>query len=112
MGRLHVDQRSDGPIPHFELCFAPDDLPNASHVLQACGLDASGYDWQELVVHAIDLDAPMLQTIELDSEAELFCARSSNREALETLRENLCDLLRDRQRLRRLARRIAQRVST
>jgi len=62
-------------------------------VFAAHSLQGSGYDWQSAVHAALLERAPLLERFRFDSEAGMFCAYGTDREALGEVAATLESLL-------------------
>ena len=68
------------------------DFPRAA-ALEARGREANGYVWQALVLYIIQNEAPQyLDALSFDPEAGMFCAVSSNLDALRAVARALAKL--------------------
>jgi hypothetical protein len=69
-------------------------------VFEAAGHSGNGYSWEAVARHLLENELePIADPIDLDSEADLFCASGPNRKVLERLGERLAELARHPKRL-------------
>ncbi|MCD0444078.1 immunity 51 family protein [Glycomyces sp. A-F 0318] len=76
--------------------------PADSHLREAFAahrLEGSGYDWQSAVHAALVERGPLLERFSFDSEAGMFCAYGTDREALGEVAATLEGLLAHPERL-------------
>jgi hypothetical protein len=79
------------------------DIDSTSGPFVAAGHSGNGYSWQSLAQYVLESSLPDVEgRIELDSEADMFCARGADGEALTRLGEFLADAARNPRRLARL----------
>lgn len=70
-------------------------LDTLASAFEAAGHTGNGYSWQALAQHVLDSDLPeLVERIEFDSEADMFCAFATDRGSLERLGEHLATLAR------------------
>jgi hypothetical protein len=80
-----------------------DDLDELSGPFKAAGHAGNGYSWQAVAQQVVETSLSELEDrIDFDSEANMFCAYSSEREALARLAEVLAEVARSRKRLTQL----------
>jgi hypothetical protein len=79
------------------------DLDEVSAPFEAAGHSGNGCSWESVARHVLESSFPDLEErIELDSEAEMFCTYSSDRQALEKLGAVLAEAARSKKRLTKL----------
>jgi hypothetical protein len=79
------------------------DLDVFSAPFEAAGHSGSGSSWEAVARQVLESSLPDLEDrIDFDSEADMFCARSSDREALVRLGGVLAEGARSRKRLAKL----------
>jgi hypothetical protein len=79
------------------------DLDDISGPFEAAGHSGNGYSWESVARQVLESSMPDLEErIDFDSEADMFCARSSDRKALEKLGAVLAEAARSRKRLAKL----------
>jgi hypothetical protein len=85
----------------FSLLFR--DLDSASGAFVAAGHSGNGYSWQALARHMLESALSDVEArIELDSEADMFCAHSDDPEALTRLGKLLAEAAGNPSRLAKL----------
>jgi len=79
------------------------DLDSFSGIFEARGHAGNGYSWQAAAQHVVESSLTELEDkIEFDAEADMFCARSTDRTALVRLGEALAEAARSPKTLRKL----------
>ena len=82
------------------------DLDSYSHVFEAKGHSGNGYSWEAVARAVVESSLAEIE-IEFDSEADMFCAMSSDRTALARLGEILAEGTRSPKVLRKLVAKLA-----
>jgi hypothetical protein len=89
--------------PPTSFSLVSSDLVLFAAAFEAHGHSGNGYSWQAVAQHLVATGLPELaERIEFDAEADMFCARSEDRAALELLRDRLDRALCSRVELARL----------
>lgn len=94
-------QHEIAPFTWVELRESVSVCLNAGEYLQevfdACGLEGSGYEWEGLARVFLEEKLPeLMEVIEFDSEADMFCVYSKDTEALRQMIRRFKTVCEDR----------------
>jgi hypothetical protein len=83
------------------------DLDEMAASFEAAGHSGSGSSWQTVALHIVENEMDdVAESVEFDSEADTFCARSEDRAALQRLGKRLSELVHHPKRLAKIIKRI------
>ena len=99
-GPWHPAYIQAGEGGKFELRLESEATADFRELFSAEGMDGSGLDWQNVISPALKhRDKATWSSIEFDSEADCFVAKTRNQPALEIVGQLIKDLLHNRHML-------------
>jgi hypothetical protein len=82
----------------------------ASEVFEAAGVEGGGYDWEAVARHIVEnVETELVERVDFDSEASMFCAYGEDRNALLALGTSLAQLLRNHKALAKIVEAVGER---